>query len=822
MSDFKFSGPGGILDKLGINKEEAVINDTKLEGPTFYNMKTSASSPVSGAIGFSDADYFFTYNPINLANYAEDFGYAFAIEENGSYVKINGQNAVYRFPINPSNISIDTPVATSTEVTMKGIFETHNGAPLRRISISGTTGVFPTFKSLDTSKESQSSVSKNLDYAFKNTLKSVSAVVDSVNKSITAFESGGNQGTSGPLNRNFNGINLTNPEPTPNNPGAAISKFFNQNEKSSNNNKTDYEVTGFAKIHDLKRFLDFYISAKKEVENSKWRLVFYMKKDDEKYYCTLNSYSIQKAAGTIEYNYSIQLTSWRRTPIIGGVVKKKKAIPTKATSTVLSNITNGLKKSREVIAKSIDVLYGIRSDVYGSLIAPLGELYLLGADIVGAKKSLDDFLQSPDTVKGLKQAILDYVIKNPEIIANLDEKYVPPFIQLNPAENYDLIVGIRGRRKRLPSGDFFTLQDQEADERPDYYFNFYSKIPLDDLNLTDDMNKDIQSLIDKSRSLTSGDIITRRNTMANFIKSVSDALGGGSSTYNRISNQGAVKKTYKKLNTSDIALLSNFNEILMQTDALISAMDKAETEVTEDYYTFYKDYATNSGLVFSDQNVSKFYVPFQHGASLEMLALTYLGDPDRWIEIASLNSLKAPYIDEVGTSIKILASSGGNTLLVGSDKNLYIGQVVEISSSTQIKTIRKIRSVDVINSAQTLITFEESTGLNLTAYKPSENAVIKVYAPNTVNSDMLIAIPSTTTPIQDSVFKITPELSDLDKLARIAKIDLLLDTQGDLILSGGGDIKLAVGLANITQAAMMKLKTKTNQLLQAPEYGNPV
>lgn len=50
---------------------------------------------------------------------------------------------VFTLPIPPQEMSISTPFAITTTVTLGGIIEEHNGAPLRTISFSGTTGVQP-------------------------------------------------------------------------------------------------------------------------------------------------------------------------------------------------------------------------------------------------------------------------------------------------------------------------------------------------------------------------------------------------------------------------------------------------------------------------------------------------------------------------------------------------------------------------------------------------------------------------------------------------------------------------------------------------------
>jgi hypothetical protein len=50
---------------------------------------------------------------------------------------------VFTLPIPPTDMQISTPFAITTSVTLGGIVEEHNGAPLRQIQFSGTTGVVP-------------------------------------------------------------------------------------------------------------------------------------------------------------------------------------------------------------------------------------------------------------------------------------------------------------------------------------------------------------------------------------------------------------------------------------------------------------------------------------------------------------------------------------------------------------------------------------------------------------------------------------------------------------------------------------------------------
>jgi hypothetical protein len=94
--------------------------------------------------------------------------------------------------------------------------------------------------------------------------------------------------------------------------------------------------------------------------------------------------------------------------------------------------------------------------------------------------------------------------------------------------------------------------------------------------------------------------------------------------------------------------------------------------------------------------------------------------------------------------------------------------------------------------------------------------------PNTVNSQQSIYIPSTE-PADDTDFqhKAIPGVDYFDPLIRTGGVDLLVDSNGDLVLTEDGDTKLAVGLNNIIQKVRLALNTPKGSLLHHPDYGLP-
>ena len=66
------------------------------------------------------------------------------------------------------------------------------------------------------------------------------------------------------------------------------------------------------------------------------------------------------------------------------------------------------------------------------------------------------------------------------------------------------------------------------------------------------------------------------------------------------------------------------------------------------------------------------------GEDLQSLAARTLGDPDRFVEIAIANGLKAPYIDEIGETIPLI--SNGNSNLINIAKTDADGNLTLINS----------------------------------------------------------------------------------------------------------------------------------------------
>jgi len=111
---------------------------------------------------------------------------------------------------------------------------------------------------------------------------------------------------------------------------------------------------------------------------------------------------------------------------------------------------------------------------------------------------------------------------------------------------------------------------------------------------------------------------------------------------------------------------------------------------------------------------------------------------------------------------------------------------------------------------------------SLDSFLISENAYVRVYKPNTINSNFLVLIPFPQAPNTAGPNEVPFFLTAKKEDERNAGIDLAVNENADLVFTPNGDLQLSFGLANAIQAVQLKMISEKGQNPRHPTYGLPV
>jgi hypothetical protein len=360
-----------------------------------------------------------------------------------------------------------------------------------------------------------------------------------------------------------------------------------------------------------------------------------------------------------------------------------------------------------------------------------------------------------------------------------------------------------------------TDSTKNISENPEEFFDLFDAINIEDLRLSREQQEAIDDEIERAGLITIDDLRGFREDIQNLALDMSNVFGAGDETYSDIYGR-------PDPNTRVLPMTLEENEILASLFEAVQAFDLlTATRQFDDFSNinpleFVGGLANEAGIDF-EQSESKLLVPVPFGLTIEEIAARYLQDPDKWVEIATLNNLTSPYIDEEGFTYGLLSNGDGRQINVDDTaENLYIGQRIILKSDATPQFNRKIINVEKIGDGNYLVSFDGLGDLdNLTT---AQNATIQGYAPGTVNSQNQVYIPSDAPAQPDSRIKIPSHL-DEDLLTRISKIDWLLTDSGDLAINKLGDFRLANGLNNLVQALRIKVRTKKGTLMRHLDFG---
>jgi hypothetical protein len=359
-----------------------------------------------------------------------------------------------------------------------------------------------------------------------------------------------------------------------------------------------------------------------------------------------------------------------------------------------------------------------------------------------------------------------------------------------------------------------------------FYRNYlvFDAITLDTAPVTKQEQAVIDNAVNRVSGFTKTDFVAIHDAVMQARDILADSVGGTDVNYNATYHRSPSMASLD-ITIENVSQMQLYNNIIQTTDFILANIFSLDT-VTVDPFALAKANANNSDFDMAAYTSGKL-VRMNYGEDLRDLANRYLGDSDKFIDIAIANGLKPPYIDESGQALPLIANGSQNQINIAkTDVNgnlnidkFFINQIVILQSDTQRfsdqRIVVNIREVPV--SGELIIELNGDNNLNI--YQINDNANIRVFKPNTINSSFLILIPSTSgipTPQEEVPFFLKSAGEDEKK----AKIDFLLDDRsGDLIFNSTSDFALSFGLVNAIQAIKLKLLIEQGSLRKHPEYG---
>ena len=356
------------------------------------------------------------------------------------------------------------------------------------------------------------------------------------------------------------------------------------------------------------------------------------------------------------------------------------------------------------------------------------------------------------------------------------------------------------------------------------YFNLFDTLLTADFPLTPRELKTLSDEQSRVDAFNKKDFVNIRAKILAGSDFISDNIGATDADYNRIYERSPIASSSTR-SLIAISAMFQFRFALSSIEAILANEQILKSTAILDPFAYARSLTNNPDFNIGSYNSGRL-VRLNYGESLQTLSLRILGSEDGWYDIAIANGLHSPYIDEIGQAVPLISNAIRNQINIASTfgsqvtKDLfYINQIVLMQSDVEnVPDQRIVTSIKVTPISGELVI--ELNGLsNLDKYKKADNAYIRVYEKNTINSGSYILIPSTETVPTASSKELPWFMQSKPEDEKRAGIDLALDDMGDLIFTPTGDVQMAYGLDNAVQALKIMLATVQGTLRRYPDFG---
>lgn len=688
---------------------------------------------------------------------------------------------VFTLPISPQQLSIQDQYAINTSATLRGVLEEHGGVKFKIISAAGSMGVWP-FRESISKPPGTPGILQSL---FGGTLEALGSVISQVQNVI-------------------NSATGAHPANKPTSLTPEISTYGSSS-------------TGYYQAMKLQQFLEQYAEAKLNPANASWRLVFDIAKQNQSLIVTPMQFTWQQNANKpMEVMYNLQLKAWRRVNL-NLTVQEVPANNQSISPGILQRIMNTINEARQVTSAAVNLIGAVRSDVEAPLDV-LRQTSLFVKDLAGVAITAADlpFQLQRDYASSIaaSMAILASSISSNTSDPGVRNSLNAVVASQNQVEGLTAAAVFGGQLGAQMTINQALNPANAVFNDPQQNFILLDQVPVSSLALNNAQQAAIQVAIDDARATTVDVLRQYRAVIQQLALQLSNSFGTGDAFYSKVYNQPAPTLRIQPVTLDEYDILKSLYDVMQSYDILT-----ATTQIDDDNKQSNMDYVAGladlAGIPFSVPS-SKVLAPVPFGLTIEGISMRYLKDPQRWIEIATLNNLRDPYIDENGFQYNLLSNATGRQITVGSSINLYIGQKVQIQGANQTPSSRTILGIDRLSDTSFLITLD---GLpNLDNFTTAVLSKLQAYLPGTVNSQQKIFIPSDL-PVPNDSNIVPPPGTANDPLTGLSKVDWLLTDKGDLAVNNFGDFRYSSGITNIIQTLKIKFGSKVGTILTHPNFG---
>ena len=698
-------------------------------------------------------------------------------------------------PITPQQLSITDAYSINTSATLRGVLEEHAGMRFKNIVISGTFGVWPGRKSIAV----QPGTPGILQSVFGGTI----AAAENVATQFTSI-----------INNLTTGSNAAKPKTV-----RPDTTYPNETISSPSDPEYGGVGTGYYQTIMLQQFLEQYAEAKCNPANASWRLVFDIPKQNQSFVVTpLTLTWNENANRPMEINYNLPMKAWRRINLKDNFTETALQV-TQLTPGILQTILNTIQAAQNTAAAAVGLIGAVRSDV-DNILNIVRQTGLLVKGIAGVALAASDLPAqlASDTKSTISQFLATIQPSNLFGQAATDKttlKALAAITALSVVQEGLSAAAVAGGQLGPNAAASATLNPSNAVfANPLQYPLLLGQVPVNSLTLNSQQQNALQNEVDSVSNFTVADLKNMRATILTLTTQLANSFGAGDSYYSTTFNQPQPIHRSEPMTLDEFDILSAFYNLLGAYD-ILTATNQLDNDQILNNMEFVNALAATSSIPFSIPN-SKIQVPVPFGLTIEQIAMRYLGDPQRWLEIATLNDLREPYIDENGYTYQLLSNADGRNIVIGSKTDLYIGQKIFLYANNQAATARTISNIVTLSQTSFLITLDGLANLN--GFTTVNQAYLQAYLPGTVNSQNAIFVPSDIQVPADDQISIPSSVANVD-LVNLSKVDWLLTPQGDLATTNMGDFRLAAGIPNIIQALSIKFGTQLGTSLLNPTFG---